>query len=68
MKLHGSLLAGVCVGLAGLYYWLAMGHTALRHVPLLYRFTFRLFPWADILWTIAAAALLYRGIQQVRSK
>ena len=68
MKLNRSLGAGVCLGLAALYYWFAVGHTALRNVPLLYRFTFRLFPLADILWTIAAAALLYRGIQQARGK
>ena len=68
MKLNRSLVAGICLGLAALYYWLAVGHTALRNVPLLYRFTFRLFPWADILWTIPAGALLYRDIQQARGK
>jgi hypothetical protein len=68
MKWNRSLVGGIVLGLVTLYYWFGVGHTAFRNMPLFYRFTFRLFPLADILWTIAAAGLLYRGIQQARAK
>jgi hypothetical protein len=68
LKLNGSLIAGIILAVATLYYWIALRHTPFVTMPLLYRFTFRLFPLADILWTIAAGGLLYRGIHQARSQ
>ena len=68
MRWNGSLIGGILLGLVTLYYWLVVAHAAWQKVPLLFRFTYRLFPWADFLWTIAAGVLLYRGIQQARQK
>ena len=68
MKWNGSLIGGILLALVTLYYWLAVGHAPLHDVPLLFRFTYRLFPWADFFWTIAAGVLLYRGIQQARAE
>ena len=36
-------------------------------IVVFYLFTFRMFPFADVLWTIAGATLLYRGIEEARA-
>jgi hypothetical protein len=64
MKLNGKIIAGAVILLAAIYWWLVARSS---YPPsLLYVFTFRLFPFADVLWTIAGAVLLYRGIEEAR--
>ena len=71
MKLNAKILGGAFVTLAAVYYWLALGHSSLRGLPVIvdmfYMFTFRMFRFADLLWTLAGATLLYRGIEQART-
>lgn len=64
MKLNGKIIGGAVILLAALYWWFV----ARRAFPpsIFYAFTFRLFPLADVLWTIAGAFLLYRGIEEAR--
>ncbi|MDQ6769104.1 MAG: hypothetical protein M3Z54_03860 [Gemmatimonadota bacterium] len=67
MLWNAKLIAGILVVAAALYYWLIQLRTGMPNVPLLYIFTFRLFPFADVLWTIAGIALLYRGYEEART-
>ena len=64
MKLNGKIIAGAVILLAAIYWWLVARSS--NPPSLLYVFTFRLFPFADVLWTIAGAVLLYRGIEEAR--
>lgn len=65
LKLNAKIIFGAVILLAAIYWWLAARNA---HPPsIIYFFTFRLFPLADVLWTIAGAALLYRGIEEARA-
>lgn len=70
MKLNTKIVGGAFITLAAIYYWLAARPSNLETTPsviaVFYLFTFRMFPFADVLWTIAGAALLYRGIDEAR--
>jgi hypothetical protein len=66
MKVNSKIIAGAVILLAAIYWWLAARNT---YPPsIIYAFTFRLFRFADVLWTIAGAVLLYRGIQEARGE
>jgi hypothetical protein len=69
MKLNGKIIGGGFIVLAAIYYWFIGRHV--HHVPdvlvVFYLFTFRMFPLSDVLWTIAGASLLYRGLEQARA-
>ncbi|HUP50809.1 MAG TPA: hypothetical protein VNA04_18700 [Thermoanaerobaculia bacterium] len=65
MKLNGKIIGGAVILLAAIYWWLVARNS--NPPSLLYIFTFRLFPLADVLWTIAGATLLYRGIEEGRA-
>ena len=71
MKLNGKIIGGAFVTLAAIYYWLVARHSNPDTMPsiilVFYLFTFRMFPFADVLWTIAGATLLYRGIEEARA-
>ena len=68
MKLNGKIIGGVVVLLAAIYWWLvARNSNPPPLIALIYLFTFRLFRFADVLWTIAGATLLYRGIEEARA-
>lgn len=67
MRWNAKLIAGILVVVAALYYWLVLRRTGMSNMPLLYIFTFRLFRFADVLWTIAGIALLYRGYVEART-
>ena len=66
MRWNAKLVVGIVVVLAALYYWLIVRGTGMSNTPLLYIFTFRLFPFADVLWTIAGITLVYRGYEEAR--
>ena len=65
MKLNGKIIGGAVILLAAIYWWVVARSS---YPPsILYAFTFRLFPFADVLWTIAGATLLYRGVDEARA-
>jgi hypothetical protein len=64
MKLNGKIIGGGIILLAAVYWWLVARNS--NPPSIIYVFTFRLFPLADVLWTIAGAWLLYRGIEEAR--
>ena len=69
MKLNGKIIGGAVICFAAIYWWLVARNSS-NTPPILsvfYLFTFRLFPLADVLWTIAGATLLYRGIDEARA-
>ena len=49
-----------------LYYWLFLRSAGMQRMPILYVFTFRMFRFADVLWTIAGITLAYRGYVEAR--
>jgi hypothetical protein len=49
---------------AAIYWWLVARNS--NPPSIIDVFNFRLFPLADVLWTIAGAWLLYRGIEEAR--
>lgn len=61
LKLNGSLIAGAVITVFALYYWVAV-RGSVSQIPLIYIFTFRMFPFADVLWTAAGVGALYKGI------
>jgi hypothetical protein len=68
MKLNGKIIGGVAVLSAAIYWWLVARHSNPPPIiDIFYAFTFRLFRFADVLWTIAGATLLYRGIEEGRA-
>lgn len=74
MKLNAKIIFGALVVVAAIYYWLGFRHWSdadfeNHHVlTVFYFFTFRMFRFADVLWTIAGASLLYRGIEEARAE
>ena len=69
MKLNGKIIGGAIVLVAAIYWWLVARNSVSNLPPIIeifYAFTFRLFRFADVLWTIAGTTLLYRGIQEAR--
>lgn len=66
MRWNAKLIAGILVVVAALYYWLVLRRVGMSSMPLVYIFTFRLFPFADVLWTIAGITLVYRGYVAAR--
>lgn len=68
MRWNAKLIAGILIVLAALYYWLVVRRAAMSSTPLLYIFTFRMFRFADVLWTIAGITLLYRGYVEGREE
>lgn len=66
MRWNAKLIAGIVIVVAALYYWLVVRRTGMSNTPILYAFTFRLFPFADVLWTIAGITLAYRGYVEGR--
>ncbi len=68
MNVNGKIIGGAFLLLAAVYYWFAGRHSTLPPaIDIFYAFTFRMFRYADVLWTIAGATLLYRGIQAART-
>jgi hypothetical protein len=67
MKINGSLIIGAIVTLMALYYWIAIGSWGpISKVPMVYRFSFRLFPYFDIAFTAAGVWALFQGFRKLR--
>lgn len=61
-----NLVIGVIITLVALHYWIAVGGSAaVTDVPLIYRVTFKLFPYLDIIITALGIGLVYKGIRGV---
>ena len=77
MKLNKQVIGGAIITLMAVYYWLALWGEPFENIPagaygklvshLLFAFTFQMFPFANLLWTVAGLSLLYKGIEAARS-
>ncbi len=67
MKISMELIIGLILTLAGAYYWAAIGNTMpVNQVPGVYRFTFRLYPYMDVVLTAIGMLVFYRGLMKLR--
>lgn len=67
MKINITLVLGLILTLFSAYYWAAIGSSApLRDVPVVYQYTFRLYPYLDIVITFVGMLLFYRGLKKLR--
>jgi len=67
MRISKELIAGLILTLISVYYWGEVGKMRpLADVPLFYRYTFRLFPYFDIVLTAVGMFLFYRGFNKLR--
>lgn len=66
MKISIELVAGLALTLASAYYWSTFGHSPFNEVPSFYRYSFRLFPYLDIIITALGMMLFYRGLKKIR--
>jgi hypothetical protein len=77
MKQNRCLIGGAVITLAAIIHWLFLRGRPLVDVPrgqplkviftIAYVFTFRMFPFSDLLWTVAGLMLLYRGYEAARA-
>ena len=65
MRLNKNLIIGGVISIMALYYWLVLTDP-LEPIPLIYRFTFCLLPYLDIVWTALGIWFLYRGFKQLK--
>jgi hypothetical protein len=67
MKENKILIIGLILTGISVYYWAAIGNARpLSEVPLFYRYTYRFFPFADILFSVAGMMLFYKGLRRLR--
>ncbi|MEW6117487.1 MAG: hypothetical protein AB1553_11360 [Nitrospirota bacterium] len=67
MKIHGELIIGVLLTAASAYYWAAIGNSSpVETVPVLYRYTFRLYPYLDVAFTAVGMLVFYRGLKKLK--
>jgi hypothetical protein len=67
MKLNPQLIIGLVLTLLSAYYWGAIGKVVpLSSVPVVYQYTFRLYPYFDYFITVAGMFLLYWGLRKLR--
>ena len=65
MSRPANLVVGIIIMLFALYYWIFVGHSGpITDVPMLYRFTFRLFPYLDIIITAIGVWFIYSGLKK----
>ena len=77
MKMNKYLIGGSVITLAAMIHWVFLWGTPLVNVPrgqplkviftIAYVFTFRMFPFSDLLWTAAGLMLLYKGYEAARA-
>ncbi len=72
-KISIELIVGLALTCLSVYYWSEIGSdlsgSAKIHpheVPMLYRFTYRLFPFADMAITVTGMVLFYTGLKKLR--
>jgi hypothetical protein len=67
MKISIQLIAGLALTLLSAYYWGTVGNTApLSDVPVFYRYTYRFYPYLDIVLTFVGMLLFYRGLKRLK--
>ncbi len=66
MKISVELVVGLALTLVSAYYWGAVGHGHGNMIPVFYRYTFRLYPYIDIVLTFIGMLLFYRGLMKLR--
>lgn len=67
MKITVELIAGVLMTAAAAYYWAAVGNARpLGEVPVIYQYTFRLYPYLDTAFTAVGMLIFYRGLRRLR--
>ncbi len=64
MKISGELIIGLALNLVSVYYWGTVGRGGVA--PLFYRYSFRLYPYLDIVLTFLGMLLFYRGLMKLR--
>ena len=61
-----SLVFGIIITIISLHYWWTIGGSGpISQVPIIYRLTFRLFPYMDIIITAAGIYLVIKGIRDI---
>ncbi len=69
MKISIELVIGLVVTILSAFYWGTPMHTApLGEVPVVYQYTYRLYPYLDIVITFIGMLLFYRGLKNLRRK
>ncbi len=66
MKISVQLVVGLVLTLGAAYYWGTFAHSPLDEVPLFYRYTFRLYPYLDLLITFVGMLIFYAGLKKLR--
>ncbi|MCE5194029.1 MAG: hypothetical protein LLF28_01000 [Nitrospiraceae bacterium] len=67
MRISIELAAGLILAIATGYYWYAIGNSMpINDVPLGFRYSYRLFPYADIVFAASGMLLFYRGLQKLK--
>lgn len=67
LKVSIELIIGILLTFFSAYYWAAIGSSVpLSDVPVIYRYTFRLYPYLDIAFTVVGMLLFYRGLMKLR--
>jgi len=67
MKISIELVIGLAMTLLSAYYWGTVGNTSpLTSVPEFFRYTYRLYPYLDLVITAVGMFLFYRGMKRLR--
>ncbi|MEW5744764.1 MAG: hypothetical protein AB1805_04900 [Nitrospirota bacterium] len=67
MRINAELVVGGLMTLASAYYWAAIGNVRpVQEVPLVYQYTFRLYPYLDTAITAVGMLVLYRGLRRLK--
>ncbi len=66
MKISLQLVAGLALTLLSAYYWSAFGHSPVNQVPAFFRYSYRLFNYADMFITVVGMFLFYSGLKRLR--
>jgi len=61
-----NLVFGIVLTLISLNYWITVGTSSkISNVPIFYEFTFKLFPYMDVIITIIAIWLVIKGVKDI---
>ena len=66
MKINLELIIGILITGLSVYYWIDISGSALSSLPMFFRFTYRLFPYFDVIISGVGLWLLYSGIRKFR--
>ncbi|MCX8030668.1 MAG: hypothetical protein N3A59_03680 [Thermodesulfovibrionales bacterium] len=75
VKISFELVVGLIITIISAYYWSEIGSDftgssklIYSEIPLFFRYTFRLFPFADFTITVIGMVLFYTGLKKLRSQ